>query len=182
MQDESQEISLETIPIKYKSKDVTEVEMFYISSDLTPTFKDIIKLFPQYEFTLRALHKLAKDNFWEEKRKDYVASLTKQLKEKMMVSSLKNRIQVSNAGMNLFGKMYDKYSKAIDSGQIVVTGKEISMIGDMVLKASGAETGNVNIDNSKHLKITLPKPVEEMTTEELIEYSEAIEDAEIVEE
>ena len=182
MNDTSQEINLETIPIKYKSRDITEVEMFYISSDITPTFKELVKQYPQFEFTLRAIQKIAKENFWEEKRKEYVASLTKQLKEKMMVSSLKNRIQVSNAGMSLFGKMYNKYSEAIDKGSIVITGKEISMIGNMILKASGSDSSDVNINKSKNLTINLSKDTSEMTTEEIQECLDSIDDADFSEE
>lgn len=157
---------------------VKEIKTEFITSDAK---KSLIDLCKNYNAPLSIVDDIAKKESWETEREVYHSTVINNIKKQIVNTRVKAELNTLARGMVLQKKIYDKILTDIDTGLYSPTVKDFTEI-TKVMNGAKESDNVVNFNNNKILKISVTKPVEEMTYEEIIDLETKIREEQAMEE
>jgi hypothetical protein len=149
----------------------SKIRTEFVTSDQK---QDIRKLCENYGAPIGTIEEIAKREKWVQERDAYQAGIMTDVRKQIEVLRTKAEMNTLSRSVVLQKKLFDKMLADIDSGLYHPTMKDFVEISKIISK-TGDET-NVGVvgNNNKVLNITMTKPLEEMSFEEIVKMEQTI--------
>ncbi len=154
-----------------------QLRTLYVSAETKP---DIRKLAEEYGESPSAVQELCSAERWELLRKQNIQDTSDELRKQITLIKIKAEANTVSRASNLQKRIYEKMMKDMDDGLYVPSVRDFKDISS-VLGNSGGQGAEVNFQNNKVLNITISKPVDEMTFEEIENLEKEIKSSEMEE-
>lgn len=134
---------------------------------------ELDKLADAYNIPISVLDLVHKTEKWDNEKETYRVSLLNDVRKRKEVLQAKAELNTLSQAVSLQGDIFKKIQADIRENKYIPTVKDFTEISKITLNLQKQETQNVN-SNNKILNITLPKPVEEMSYDEIVELESTI--------
>jgi uncharacterized protein YqfB (UPF0267 family) len=144
---------------------IRKAKMEYVSSENNISAKDLAD---SYVIPVSALSEVMKAEKWDSERDAFRQEFQNDVRRKTEVLKTKSSLNTLSQAVSLQNTIFKKVKEDIEAGRYIPTIKDFTEIAKITSPQNKNDGGNVN-SNNKIINISVKKPVEEMTYEEILE-------------
>lgn len=145
-------------------KDIQKLKLEYVTTETS-----LEKIALNSGFNLRMLESVAIEEQWELQKKAYNTQIMNEFENKIQEAKVKATMNTILRASKLQKMTFDAIEEDIKNGKYKPTISEFTRLSETIESIGKKDVKNIGIigDNNKVLNITLQKPLEEMSLEEL---------------